>query len=154
MAREGQGYPCCQHDDDDDDLSLSLSRDLSQSSIAFGRTSRLHPLSVQSCPFENVAYELVITLQCLANLVRLIWMVFEKRSSWPYNCYFVGCCFQDVFNILHSILMQMPSSLFYVCFVSVHVVHPFSSMGTTTTCKKLLFILSNTIFQHNLKVIT
>ncbi len=34
------------------------------------------------------------------------------------------------------------SSFFSICFVSIHVVHPYSSIDTTTAWKKLRFILS------------
>ena len=41
--------------------------------------------------------------QCPAYLVRLIWIVFVMGGRWPYSCCFVGCCFQDLFNIARSI---------------------------------------------------
>ena len=43
--------------------------------------------------------------QCLACLVRLTLIVFLMGGSWPYSCCFVGCCFQDLFNIARSILV-------------------------------------------------
>ena len=61
---------------------------------------------------------------------------------WPYSCYFVGCCLQDLFNIVRSILVSLPSSFFSIRLVSVPVVHPYSSIDTTTAWKKLRFILS------------
>ena len=42
--------------------------------------------------------------QCPVRLARLMLTVFEIEGKWPYSCYFVGCCFQDLFNIAHSIL--------------------------------------------------
>ena len=52
-------------------------------------------------------------------------MVFVIGSRWPYNCCFVGSYFLDLFNIVRSILLQLPSSssLFSICFVSVQIVH-------------------------------
>ena len=47
-------------------------------------------------------------------------------GRWPYSCCFVGCCFQDLFNIACSILVQFLSSL-----VSVHVVHPYNRTDMT-----------------------
>ena len=76
-----------------------------------------------------------------AHLVHLVWMVLEMRCRWPYNCYFVGCCFQDLFDTTHSILVQLLLSFFSICLVSVHVVHPYSSMDMTAAWKKLCFIL-------------
>ena len=55
---------------------------------------------------------------------------------------FVGCCHQDLFNIARNILVLLPSSFFSSRFVSVQVVHPYSSIDTTAAWKKLRFILS------------
>ena len=77
-----------------------------------------------------------------ACLVRLTWMVFVMDGGWPYSCCFVGCCFQHLFNIARSILVKLPSSFFSIRLVSVHVVHPYSSIDTTAAWKKLHFILS------------
>ena len=38
----------------------------------------------------------------------------EMGGKLPYNCCFMKCCFQDLFNIAHSILMQFPSSILSV----------------------------------------
>ena len=43
--------------------------------------------------------------QCPACLVRLTWIVFVMGGRWPYSWCFVGCCFQDLFNIARSILV-------------------------------------------------
>ena len=75
--------------------------------------------------------------QCSACLVRLICMVLEIGDRWPYNSCSVRCCFEDLFNIAHSNLVQLPSSL-----VNVYLVHPYNSMNTTAAWKKLRFILS------------
>ena len=69
-------------------------------------------------------------------------IVFMMGGRWPYSCCFVGCCLQDLFNIAHNILVSLPSSFFSICLVSIHVVHPYSSINTTTAWKKLRFILS------------
>ena len=55
--------------------------------------------------------------------VCLIWMVLEMGGKCLYSCCFVGCCFQDLFNIACRILVQFPSSFFNISLVSVHVVH-------------------------------
>ena len=64
-------------------------------------------------------------------------------GRWPYSYCFVGGCFQDLFNIAHSILVSFPSSFFSMCLVSAHAVHPYSNMDTTTAWKKMRFILSD-----------
>ena len=75
--------------------------------------------------------------QCSTYLAHPFWMVFKMGVWWcPYSC-FVGCCLQDLFNTAHSILVYLSSSFFFICLVSVHVVHPYSSID------KLLFILSD-----------
>ena len=43
--------------------------------------------------------------QCLACLIRLTWIVFVIGGRWPYSWCFVGCCLQDLFNIVRSILV-------------------------------------------------
>ena len=42
------------------------------------------------------------------------------------SCCFMGCYFKDLFNIAHSILVQFLSSFFSICFVNVHMVHPYT----------------------------
>ena len=69
-------------------------------------------------------------------------------GRWPYSGCFVGCCFQDLFNVVHSILVQLLSNLFSICFVSVHVMHPYSRIDTTVAWKKLRFILSDSSDIH------
>ena len=73
----------------------------------------------------------------------LIWMVLEMGGTWLSTCCFVGCCFQDLFNIACIIIVQFPSTFFSKCFVSINVVHPESSIDTTTALKKSCFISSD-----------
>ena len=61
---------------------------------------------------------------------------------WLYSCYFVGCCLQDLFNIACSIFVLLLSSFSSISLVSVHVVHPYSTIDKTAAWKKLHFILS------------
>ena len=105
-------------------ISLTLSRHFSLSFIASGRSTGLHPVSSQSCcmyvlagrpdfarPFVGVHRSTslmsssLLLQQCPACLVRLTWIVFVMGGRWPYSWCFVGCCNQDVFNIVHSILV-------------------------------------------------
>ena len=67
--------------------------------------------------------------QCFVCIVHRI-----VGGRWPYRCYFVGCCFQDLFNIARSILVQCPSSFFSIRLVSVHVLHPYSRTDTKDKC--------------------
>ena len=53
---------------------------------------------------------------------------------------FLGCCFQDLFNIAGSILVQFPSSFLSIHFAIIHVVHSYNCIDTTTTWKKFHFI--------------
>ena len=43
--------------------------------------------------------------QCPACLVRLTCIVFVTGDRWPYSCYLVGCCRQDLFIIARNILV-------------------------------------------------
>ena len=124
-------------------ISLTLTRHSSLSFIASGRSSGLHPVFSQSCCMYVLAgrpafarlcegvhrrtslmsTSLLLQL-CPACLVRLTLIVFVMGGRWPYSCYFVGCCLQDLFKIARSILVYLLSSLFSIRLVSVHVVHP------------------------------
>ena len=68
-------------------------------------------------------------------------LVFVIGGKWPYSCCVVGCCFHNVFKLACSILVLFPFSLFSLRFVKVHVVHPYSSIDSTSTWKKSCFIL-------------
>ena len=65
------------------------------------------------------------------------------RDRWPYNCCLVGCCFQDLFNVARSSLVQFSTSFFSRRLVNVHVVNPYSSMEASAALKKMRFILSD-----------
>ena len=141
-------------------ISLTLYLHVSLLFIASGRSSGLHPVSSHSCcmyvragrpafdwPYAGVHRSTSLTSsslllqQCPACLVRLAWIVFMIVGRWPYSWCLVGCCCQDLFNIALNILVWLPSS-FSNRLVSVQVVHPYSSIDTTATWKKLRFILS------------
>ena len=90
---------------------------------------------------KGYMYNLVPVLEneCL---IRLTLIVFMMGDGWSYSCCFVGCCLHELFNIACSILVLLPSSFFSICLVSIHVVHPYSSINMTAAWKKLHFILS------------
>ena len=138
-------------------ISLTLSRHFSLSFISSGRSSGLHPVSSHSCcmyvrvgrpafarPYVGVHRSTslmsssLLLQQCPACLVRLTWIVSMMGGRWSYSWCFVGRYFQDLFNITCSILVSLPSSFFSSRFVSVQVVHPYSSIDTTAAWKKLL----------------
>ena len=64
-----------------------------------------------------------------APLVLLTRIVCEMESKWPNSCFLVGCGFHNLFKIVGSILVQLPSSLFS----RVQVVQPYSSIDTTVS---------------------
>ena len=105
------------------------------------------PILTHSCEgfHRNTLFmsSFLLLLQCPACLVCLIWMVFEMAGRSLYSCSFVGCCFQDLFSIVYSILVQLLSNFFSIHLVNVHVVYPYSSIDMTTARKKLRFILSD-----------
>ena len=135
-------------------ISLTLSHHLSLSSVGLGRSSMLHPVSVQSscslvlarCPTIACLCEGVhrstllmssplLLQQCPECCARLIWMVFKMDGRCPYSCCHVGCCLLDLFNTAHRILVQLLSSFLSIRFVSVHMVHLYNSTDTTTAWK-------------------
>ena len=85
-------------------ISLTLSRHFSQSSIASGRSSGLHPLFSHSCCMyvragrptfarphvgvhrsTSLMSSSLLLQQCPACLVRLAWIVFVMGGWWPYE---------------------------------------------------------------------
>ena len=66
------------------------------------------------------------------SVLYVLFVLFGWFYRCPYSCCFVGCWFQDLFNIAHSIFRQFPSSFFFIHLISVHVVHPYSRIDTTT----------------------
>ena len=85
---------------------------------------------------SNICWTVVSRMSCWSGL-----NVFRDGGRWPYSSSFVGCCFQDSFNMARSILVWLPSSFFSLCLVSVHVMYPYSSNDTITAWKKIRFIL-------------
>ena len=105
-------------------ISLTLYRHFSQSFIASGRSSGLHPVSSHSCwmyvragrpafarPYVGVHRSTslmsssLLLQQCPACLVCLTWIVFVMRGKWPFCWCLVGCNHQDFFNIARSTLV-------------------------------------------------
>ena len=115
-------YPHHHHSAPPSWISLIFSCHPSLSSIASSRSSRLRPVSAQSCcrlvqagrpaftckgvhRSMSLMNSSLLLQQCPACLVYLTWIVFVMGGRWPYSCCFVGCCLQDLFNIAHSILV-------------------------------------------------
>ena len=105
-------------------ISLTLSRHSSLSFIALGRSSGQHPVSSHSCwmyvragrpafarprvgihKSTSLMSSSLLLQQCPACLVRLTWIVFVIGGRWPYCWCLVGCCCQDLFRIVRSILV-------------------------------------------------
>ena len=77
--------------------------------------------------------------QCPAYLVHLILMVQEIGGRWLYSTFFVGCCFQDLFNIICRIFIQFLPNFFSTYLVSIHVVHLLMRIDLNAAWKKLHF---------------
>ena len=127
----------CQHRSPWPSLTTSLS------SIAPRKSSRQYIVSVRSSsyptfgrPCEGVHWSIslmsssLLLQQCHICLVHLIWIVFVIGGKCLYNCCFVGYCLQDLFSTARNILVKLPSSFFSIRLVSVHVVHPYTSINT------------------------
>ena len=95
-------------------------------------------------PYEGVHRRMLLMTsslllqQCPTCLVCFTCMVLEMGCKGLYSCCFVGCCFHDLFNITCTILVQLPSSFFFLHLICVYLVHPYSSIAW----KKSRFILS------------
>ena len=101
------------------------------------------PFSCEGVHSSMSLMSLSLFLQkCPTCLVHLTWIVFVIGGKWQYSCCFVGCCLQDLINTTRNIAVMFLSSFFSLRLVSVHVVHPYSSVDTTAAWKKLRFILS------------
>ena len=105
-------------------ISLTLSRHSSLSFIALGRSSGQQPVSSHSCwmyvragrpafarpcvgihKSTSLMSSSLLLQQCPACLVRPTWIVFVIGGRWPYSWCLVGCCCQDLFRIVRSILV-------------------------------------------------
>ena len=100
-------------------ISLTLSRHFSLLFISSGKSSGLYPVSSHGCwmyvragrpafvrPYVGVHRSTslmsssLLLQQCHACLIRLTWIVFVMGGRWPYSWCLVGCCRQDLFNIV------------------------------------------------------
>ena len=113
-------------------ISLTLSHHFSLSFIASGRSSGLSPVSSHSCcmyvragrpafawPYAGVHWSTslmsssLLLQQCPACPVYLTCIVFVTGGRWPYSWCLVGCCRQDLFNIVRSSKSLQIMSSFY-----------------------------------------
>ena len=100
---------------------ISLSHHSPLLFITPGRSSRLYPVSAQSCcrkvnaghptfacPCEGVHRSIslmsssLLLQRCPACLVHLTRIVFVMGCRWPYSCSFVGWRLKDLFNTARS----------------------------------------------------
>ena len=100
-------------------ISLILSCYSSLSSIAPGSSSSLyrhrlavldgHPAFSRPCEEVHRSISLMSSSLLLQQnptcLVRLSWIVFVMGGRCPHSCCFMGCCFQDLFNIARNIFV-------------------------------------------------
>ena len=69
-----------------------------------GRSMLMHPCIVVLKRTLLMRLSLLLQ-QWFACLFLLIWMVCKMENRWPYSSCFEGCCFQDLFKIVRSILV-------------------------------------------------
>ena len=156
-------------------ICLNLSHYSSLSSIAPGRFSKLHPVSVQSScrlvlvrlptvarPCEEVHRRTslmsssLLLQQCPAYYVCLILMVLEIGGKWPYSCYFVECCFKNLYKIARSILVQFLSSFFSIRYTIINSFCVFLSfwalalVGLLLLYRDVVFALSRFFLTANI----
>ena len=107
-------------------ISLTLSLHFSQSFIASGWSSGLHPVSSHSCckyvqagrpafarPYVGVHWSTslmsssLLLQQCPACLVRLTWIVFVMGGRWPYSCFILSVRFDS--HLIDSLPIAVPA---------------------------------------------
>ena len=96
----------------------------------------LSPLDCTQCSHRTDKYvfagwrKLLMSLSLLLQQwsVYLSWMVSEMGDKWPYNCWFVGCCFLNLFKTTCNILVYFPCSFF-----SRQVVQQYTCTDMATT---------------------
>ena len=95
-------------------------------------------------PLENATYEFTLASSAVSpHVLFALWMVLEMGGKWPFSCCFMGCCLQDLFNLACCILVQFPSSFSSKRFVSIHTVHPYNGIDTTTAWKISCYIFQD-----------
>ena len=150
-------------------LARILSPSLSLAILLFHPSPPAGLLDNIQCPYRAIVDKFLLVVKHMHILVKgsigerriwgppyfnsacpvcLIWMVLEMGDIWPYSCCFVGWCFQDLFNIVRSILVQFPSSFCSICLVSIQLVHPYSSMDTIAVWKKIVHNLFSLLNHH------
>ena len=138
-------------------MDFLLSIHPSRFSIAPGRFSKLHPVSVQRwyryilpdrsklaglCVrvHRRTSHELVLAPQAVSPMSCSFYlMVLEMRCKRLNGCSF----FLELLNVACKILVQFQLIFFSLSFLSVPVVHPENSIDTNTVWKKTGFILSD-----------
>ena len=98
-------------------------------------------------PEKKVTYVFVFASPA-ESLVHLTSHLKNHQSKWLYSCYFVGCCFKDLFKIACSILVLYQYTFFFMHFVTDHLLHPYSCIHTATAWKKSRLILSSKLSFH------
>ena len=89
-----------------------------------------------------ITYELVPTSPAVSCMSGSSDLVFVMGGKWPYSCCFVCAASSTCSVLLATFLCSCYQAFFSIHLVSVHVVHPYSSIDTTAAWKKLRFILS------------
>ena len=98
-------------------------------------------MSMCRSPWENMAYEFILTSSAMPCISYLFSMVCEMWGNWLYRCCFGGCCFQNFFKTACSILVLCLSSFFSVSLASRWCNHTVV-LTQLQLWKKFHFILS------------
>ena len=102
-------------------ISLTLSHQSSLSSIASGKSSRVHPVYVPNCcTCEEVhrKKEFILTSSAVSYMSYLSNLdVLEMGGKWSYSFSFVGYYYQDLFKY---ILVRLQSCFFSIRLDSIH----------------------------------
>ena len=140
---------CAASTDFPDSLSLSLSPFISiipRFRMAFLTTSCVHTklviqnlnIHVKGSIGEHHLWVHPYFSSSVPHILSILFGWFYWWEVGSIQLLFVGCCFQVLSNITHSISVQFLSGFFYIRLVGIHVVHPYSRIDL----KKWPFILS------------
>ena len=106
--------------------ALNLLSSSSPAKLVYYTSARTELICVSLCWSANTKTSLcrstwmmilsLVLQQCPACLVCVIWMDWEIGSKRPNSHCFVGCTFQDLYQIARSILLLLPSRFFLRAF--------------------------------------
>ena len=101
---------------------------------------------------ENFAHEFVFMSQTVSRMSGSSYLVCGIGGNWRYSYCFVGSAARIRLKLHVAFLCTSHLAFFSIHFVSVHVVHPYSSTDTDAARKKSSFISLKRLDFHQIKL--